>query len=139
LASTAVAGGQVQFPFTNFAGMPGGPGSVDWIGSAARFGGPAGVAVDKAGNVYVADTFNNRITKGTPVAAPGALQFVTSSGTLAVSNGLVRMRLTGSSGSNVVLEVSANLQAWAPVQTNALPPADSCVNLLTNCFPLRWR
>jgi hypothetical protein len=30
---------------------------------------PGGVAVDSAGNVYVADIFNHRITKGTPEAA----------------------------------------------------------------------
>ena len=33
---------------------------------AARFNGPAGEAVDSAGDVYLADTGNNRITKGTP-------------------------------------------------------------------------
>src|SRR2546422_3095343 len=54
------------YAFTNFAGMPGGPGNVDGTGSAARFSGPYGVAVDSTGNVYVADTFNNTIRKITP-------------------------------------------------------------------------
>ncbi len=46
-----------------FAGAPGQVGSADGIGSAARFSSPTGVAVDGAGNVYVADTYNNTIRK----------------------------------------------------------------------------
>src|SRR5204862_7903619 len=49
------------YAFTNFAGMPGGVGNVDGIGSAARFNQPGAVAVDSAGNVYVADTQNHTI------------------------------------------------------------------------------
>ena len=39
-------------------------GSADGTGSDARFYRPTGVAVDSAGNVYVADTDNNTIRKG---------------------------------------------------------------------------
>jgi len=39
---------------------------------------------------------------------------------LSVSNGLFQLRAAGPSGSNVVVETSADLQAWTPVQTNAL-------------------
>ncbi|MEO9113702.1 MAG: MBG domain-containing protein, partial [Lacunisphaera sp.] len=48
---------------TTLAGLAGNPGSADGAGGAARFWGPQGVAVDGAGNVYVADTANLSIRK----------------------------------------------------------------------------
>ena len=51
---------------TTLAGSAGQYGSSDGTGSAARFDGPMGVAVDSAGNVYVADYGNDEIRKITP-------------------------------------------------------------------------
>ena len=51
---------------TTLAGLAGSSGSADGTGSAARFYDPRGVAVDSAGNVYVADTDNHTIRKVTP-------------------------------------------------------------------------
>jgi sugar lactone lactonase YvrE len=54
------------YTFTTLAGDAGNAGSTDGIGRAARFNNPNGVAVDSAGNVYVADAGNNTIRKVTP-------------------------------------------------------------------------
>src|SRR2546421_12338785 len=63
----AQARGQAgQYSFTTLAGMPGGRGNADGVGSAAGFTAPAGVAVDSVQNAYVADTANHTIRKVSP-------------------------------------------------------------------------
>jgi sugar lactone lactonase YvrE len=54
---TITAGGTV----TTLAGAPGVNGCLDGLGTAALFNSPSGVAVDKNGNLFVADTLNNAI------------------------------------------------------------------------------
>jgi sugar lactone lactonase YvrE len=51
---------------TTFAGTAGAPGSADGTGANARFNFPVSVAVDSAGNLYVADEGNSTIRKITP-------------------------------------------------------------------------
>lgn len=55
---------------STIGGQPGQRGNLDGLGAAARFNAPAGIALDSSGNLYVADYYNNRIVKGTPMAVP---------------------------------------------------------------------
>jgi sugar lactone lactonase YvrE len=48
------------------AGNPGSFGSTDGPASFARFNGPQGIAVDRAGNIYVSDTSNETLRKISP-------------------------------------------------------------------------
>ncbi len=58
---------------STFAGSAGQPGSADGTGTAARFASPTGVAVDRSGNVYVADWGNSTIRKITPAGVVSTL------------------------------------------------------------------
>ena len=51
---------------TTLAGVGGGGGYLDGPGSIAKFFGPSGLGLDAAGNIYVADAFNNLVRKITP-------------------------------------------------------------------------
>ncbi len=51
---------------TTLAGVGGQPGTADGTGGLARFNSPSAVAVDAAGNVFVADRANNTIRRITP-------------------------------------------------------------------------
>jgi hypothetical protein len=98
---------------STLAGLTGSRGSADGTGSAARFANPWGVAVDNAGNVYVADGGNNTIRKGVLSKRGGdTLRF---SGITKMSNGSYRISLEGTMGKSVTLYASTNLINWLPL------------------------
>jgi hypothetical protein len=79
---------------TTIAGYPGVAGSADGTGAAARFSQPAGIAANREGNLYVADTFNQTVRKITPGAVvttlagtPGARGLVDGAATTARFSG----------------------------------------------------
>lgn len=68
---------------TTVAGLPGTGGGVNGTGDAARFHFPAGLALDSAGYLYVADAGNN-LLRTTRVVAP-TLQLLAATAPLALS------------------------------------------------------
>ena len=63
--ASALGQSNLVYAWRNLTGQPGGDGNADGMGALARFFNPSGVAVDNAGNFYVADTGNNIIRKVT--------------------------------------------------------------------------
>ena len=96
------------YTFTTLAGG-GGFISPDTPGSAVRFNTPGGVAVDGAGNLYVADFYFNTIRKGYP---PPPMF-----GNSEIVLGRFRSLLTGPSGQLVIVEASNDLLSWLPIWT----------------------
>jgi hypothetical protein len=96
---------------TTLGGMSDFFGTTDGTGNAARFGNPTGVAVDLAGNVYVADFYFNTIRKG---YAP--LKILNSGFTA----GQFGFDISGPPGQSVVVEASLDLVDWLPAWTNTI-------------------
>lgn len=71
VASAQPSGAPVYY-FTTLAGTSS-TGTTDGVGTAARFNQPRRVAVDRAGNLYVADTENCAIRKITPAGVVSTL------------------------------------------------------------------
>lgn len=92
---------------TNLAGTAGTIGYADGPAATAKFWSPSGVAVDTAGNVYVADTNNNRIRMITPAGVVSTLAG-SSTGAWGFTNG------TGSAASfyypnDLAIDTAGNL------------------------------
>jgi DNA-binding beta-propeller fold protein YncE len=106
---------------TTLAGLAGSSGSADGTGSAARFNQPFGLAVDSAGNVYVADEGNNTIRAGYLDPAPVAI--VASRPGFRFNGGQFGFILAGPPGQLMVVEASSDLVSWLPLWTNTFAGA----------------
>ncbi|MBI4325879.1 MAG: hypothetical protein HY674_11520, partial [Chloroflexi bacterium] len=73
-----------------------------------------GVAVDSAGNVYVADTLNNTIRKGNVAHAV----IVVAGAGFDFNDSKLGLILAGLTGQLVVVEASTDLVSWLPIWTN---------------------
>ena len=74
LAALCALGAKAQeHSFTTLAGLSGNWSNTDGQGSAARFYTPHGLVLDGAGNLYVADTYNETIRKVTPAGLVSTL------------------------------------------------------------------
>lgn len=98
-------------------GSPGLSGATDGPGATARFNWPYGVAADDAGNLYVTDTYNHRISKGVPLPA---LTIQRSGASLVVS--------WPSPSTDFVLQENANPANSAGWSASARPVADDGTN-----------
>ncbi len=88
---------------STLAGLAGSSGSSDGTGTAARFDNPSGVAVDGAGNVYVADTLNHTLRKITSfgvvttlAGSPGIVGSIDGTGSEARFQGPQGLAIDGS-------------------------------------------
>jgi len=88
-------------------------GTRDGVGTNALFYYPYGLAADRAGNVYVADTGNDTLRLGS-LPAPQLTG-------MTVSQGAAKFDLNGPAGSNCVLQTSSDLLTWLPLLTNTIP------------------
>ena len=74
---------------TTFAGTASASGSIDANGAAARFNNPFGIARDRNGNLFVADSANHTIRKITPGGA--VITFAGTAGVFGAADGVGSM------------------------------------------------
>jgi len=84
-------------------GVRGVLGAVDGAGGNARFLLPSGIAVDRAGNLYIADTGNHTIRKGVPLA-DAALRIVAHPASVTVPLGGWVVLSVEATGANLVYQ-----------------------------------
>jgi DNA-binding beta-propeller fold protein YncE len=100
---------------TTLAGSAGLSGSADGTGAAASFSWPQGVAVDGAGNVFVADSQNNAIRK---ISTSGVVTTI-----VGVASGMSAGNLPGPLPASIVSPVGVAIDASTGKLYITLPDA----------------
>jgi sugar lactone lactonase YvrE len=93
---------------TTIAGLAGDPGTVDGVGSNARFNSPDGIAVDGSGNLYVAQS----------LYADGALRRITPAGVVSTIPGVTAADVTVDKAGNVFIVNTGAVQKISLIGTN---------------------
>lgn len=111
---------------TTLAGMAGTPGSADGTGGAARFSSPQGMALDSAGNLYVADASNQTVRKGTLVVVSALTPAVATTTASSVTQ-------TGvSTGGNVTSDGGATVTQRGVVYGTSTGPTTGKATFITS-------
>src|SRR5208337_554818 len=101
---------------TTPAGLAGSFSGWDGSGTNAQFWDPLGLAVDGAGNLYVADGYNNTIRKGLPASSVSSPVLQPPS----LSASQFGFGVTGLAGLAVNIETSSDLSHWQFIGTTIL-------------------
>ena len=112
---------------TTIAGTSGSPGSGDGTGTAAKFNSPAGVAVDSAGVIYVADAGNHTIRK---ITGGGVVTTLAGTATIAGSADGLGSAAKFNNPSAIAVDSAGNL--WvADTSNNLVRRVDPAGNVTT--------
>jgi hypothetical protein len=118
--------GSKDWAVSTLGGVPLQRGTNDGVGGQARFSKPWGIAVDRQGNLFIADNLNHTIRKGTPLLPP-----VPSLGIAATPNQVVLS--WPAAATNYVLETAGALvppTGWTPLTNGVVVAGGTC--FLTN-------
>jgi hypothetical protein len=112
-------------------------GSTNGVGNAARFNRPFGIALDRSGNLFIADYSNQTIRKGTPLPPPIPVLQIARTGTQIVL-------AWPAAASNYILETSSTLgpSSWMSLTNRVVLSSDNYwftndVSQMTAFFRLR--
>ncbi len=109
---------------TTPAGKAGYAGSADGTNSTARFNSPGGMAIDRAGNIFISDWYNNTVRKVTPFGTnwvvttlggrPGVAGITDGSGSAATFRGTGYVEVDGA-GNLYVVDGANTIRKGVPV------------------------
>ena len=112
---------------STIAGLARLSGTDDGTGYLARFFDPEGIAVDGAGNVYVADTSNHAIRKGTPANFSGLVPIVLDVVGLAHYTSELQLTNLGASSATVTLSYTGSIGAGSGDMEETIPAGQQVV------------